>query len=352
MKKTLLIGNYGARNKGDELILRGLLNICKDLKLDPCIVSHNPKETNSIYGLPSVSRLPVGLRSFLRFRWIKTLREYWRSDYVILGGGGLFVDRFKRAVVLWGFHGLMAILFRKPLLLVGHSFEIRRFCARRILRFLCKRAKIIIVRDKMSLEFLNKIEIPGEKCFLYPDIGFNGFHNMEIRKEMILGIALCKWGLSSAGINEILGFIEYVLNDGIREVFLFPFQVGNDNDLLVLKRIKGLLNDKRVKIIEYDDPEFFSNFQKCAHILGMRLHSILLAFASRIPFTAIAYQNKVLHSVEDLGLKKYCVPVNSFTCRNLCDCFELAQSDKTYFERYSRYQAEMKSLIESIEVLL
>ena len=122
--------------------------------------------------------------------------------------------------------------------------------------------------------------------------------------------------------------------------------------LLVLKDLKKLVTDDRVKIIDYDDPDFVPAFQECAFILGMRLHSILLAFASQIPFAAIAYQNKVVHSVTDLGLESYCLPVHSFTTQNLCDCFERAQRDKHYFDKYSYHESETKKIIDKISSLL
>ncbi len=348
MKKVLLVGNFGAQNKGDELILQGLLTLCGDLKLEPSVVSHNPKKTADEYTVPSIARLPIGFRSLFTFSWIKTLKEFRRSDYVILGGGGLFVDRFRRAVMLWGIHGLAAILFRKPLIMIGHSFEIKKRSSRFIVKFLCGRARMIAVRDEASLKFLQKINISGEKCFLFPDIGFLGFSDLEISRKPVLGITLCKWGLSLDGLEAISDFIKYVLDDGIREVRLFPFQVGRDDDRVIFKRLLKLNPDKRIKIINYDDPEFISLFQECAFVLGMRLHSILLAFALQIPFTAIAYQSKIVHSVADFGLDEYCVPVNSFTSRNLCDCFERAQRDKTYFSKHSEYQSKMADLTRQV----
>ena len=350
MKKALLIGNFGAQNKGDELILRGLLTLCKELELEPLIVSHNPKKTNDEYGFPSTARLPIGFRSLFSFGWVKTLKEFRRSDCVILGGGGLFVDHFRRAVMLWGLHGLAAVLFHKPLIMIGHSFEIKKRCSRFIVKFLCKRAKIVTVRDEASLNFLQKIGISSEKCFLFPDIGFLAFSDAKISRKPVLGITLCKWGLSLDGLEAISDFIQYVLNDGIQEIRLFPFQVGHDNDQTVFKKLLGLNPDKRIKIIDYDDPEFISLFQECAFILGMRLHSILLAFALRIPFTAIAYQSKIVHSVADFGLDKYCLPVNSFTSQNLCDCFEKAQHDKEYFSKYSEYRLKMEDLVRQVGV--
>ncbi|MCB9808387.1 polysaccharide pyruvyl transferase family protein [Candidatus Peribacteria bacterium] len=151
--QCLLIGNFGVGNLGDEALKHYFIEAFPTI--DWTIVSAHPKAQNE------VSRLPAGLRSLLRFRWIQTLSAYRCCDAVVYGGGSLFTDvESVSACILWWIHSVPARLFRKPIHLAFQGigpFRTRagEWCARSVLCL----ASSISVRDnasKMRAELLTK----------------------------------------------------------------------------------------------------------------------------------------------------------------------------------------------------
>jgi polysaccharide pyruvyl transferase CsaB len=107
--RCVLVGNYGAKNLGDELLRRYFVEVFPEISW-VVLVAH-PEEQGAN------ARLPLGLRSFLSFRWVKTLWAMRQCDAVVFGGGSLFTDiESLRACVLWFLHAAIARVLRKPII--------------------------------------------------------------------------------------------------------------------------------------------------------------------------------------------------------------------------------------------
>ncbi len=151
--KLLLIGNYGVGNLGDELLREYFLG----LRFEPFDIAQGDMEWIIVSAHPrgasEVPRLPIGVRSFFG-PWWRTLREYWRCDGMVLGGGTLFTDvESPKACLLWGMHVLMARIFRKPVFLAFQGigpFRTRR--AQWWARFAVRHAAFVSVRDAASAQ--------------------------------------------------------------------------------------------------------------------------------------------------------------------------------------------------------
>ncbi len=350
MKKALLIGNFGAQNVGDELILQGLLSVCERENLVPIVVSAAPRKTRKMYHVLSVPRLPFGLRSLFR-NWISTFVAYMKSDLVILGGGGLFVDRLWRAPLLWWIHGAVAVFFRKPLYLVGHSFELKSRFFRRLLRSLCRKARFISVRDRASLLLLKELGIAPQKCFVFPDLCFLAPHEHSEPKKFI-GVSLCKWGIAEGDLAVLSQFLSRVVGSESLGVRLFAFQGGTDDDLKLLKSVRRAFPKGDCELVASNDHHFLRKFGECSFIVGMRLHSILLATSFGIPFIAIAYQDKVRNCVDDLGLRKYCLFPQAFHDTELFSLYRDAVSDKRFSKAGLQFERKKRAFLSTISSFL
>lgn len=107
--KYLLVGNYGVGNFGDEALKEYFLHAFP--KVEWHVVSAHPKEGE----LP---RLPFGLRSLFFAHWWRTLGTLRNCDGMVFGGGTLFTDtESTRACFLWWWHGFVAWIFRKKIIL-------------------------------------------------------------------------------------------------------------------------------------------------------------------------------------------------------------------------------------------
>lgn len=309
MKKILLVGNFGSKNFGDELILRSALLIVRESGNEPWVLSAHPSETAKKYGVKSFARLPMGIRSLFSLRWISTIAAFFRCDAVLFAGGGLFVDRFFLAKWIWGVHGFLALIFLKPLLFVGQSFEVKKGATSSILRILMKRARLITVRDQSSYNYALSLGVLTDKLRLLPDMGVvilleEAKLLPESRKNSI-AVSLCQWGMVDSNIWSIAKKLE-----SYEHIRCFAFQEGGDDDAQILHRLVSLLPGKNVEIISINDPDFLQKFAACEFALTMRLHACLVATAFGIPCVAIAYQDKVSNIMTDMGMSEACVKLN------------------------------------------
>lgn len=151
----LLVGNYGVGNLGDEALREYFLERFPEVHWR--VVSAHP-------GKEELPRLPGGVRSFLSFRWLKTVRELRKSDGMILGGGSLFTDTESvRACILWWMHVLFARIMRKRVILAFQGIgpfgtSIGRWCARSAVHA----SHFVSVRDPQSFERIRKWKTRGD----------------------------------------------------------------------------------------------------------------------------------------------------------------------------------------------
>ena len=141
--KCVLIGNFGVGNLGDEALKEYFL---QEFSIDWTIVSAHPRASNE------VARLPGGLRSFLGFKWVKTIAAYRQCGAVVFGGGSLFTDAESVfAVALWWLHAQCAFFFRKPVHLAFQGIgPFRTRLGERLSRSVCRKSATISVRDLQS----------------------------------------------------------------------------------------------------------------------------------------------------------------------------------------------------------
>ncbi|OGJ55899.1 hypothetical protein A2706_05325 [Candidatus Peribacteria bacterium RIFCSPHIGHO2_01_FULL_51_35] len=141
--RFLLVGNYGVGNLGDEALKDYFLKRFPNIEWS--VLSAHPKPGE----LP---RLPGGIRSFLRFDWMRTLKALRQSDGMVFGGGSLFTDQESvMACVLWGIHAFASMLLRKPYFLAFQGIgPFRTGIGKWIGHRVCSKAAFLSVRDEMS----------------------------------------------------------------------------------------------------------------------------------------------------------------------------------------------------------
>jgi len=103
--KTLLIGNFGSGNRGDELILLAALEKYGAEKVVVMTANPNFSRTFCECEFETISPLPTGFRSILQWYCNKKYRESWHNlsgniKQIIFPGGGLFAIKTK-AVWIW-----------------------------------------------------------------------------------------------------------------------------------------------------------------------------------------------------------------------------------------------------------
>ncbi|MEG4529163.1 polysaccharide pyruvyl transferase family protein [Microcoleus sp. D2_18a_D3] len=329
-KKVIISGFYGAGNTGDELILRSISQGV--IKLYPHIqffvASNNPQKVESMHALQSFERnnLPV------------VDCEISSASATLLGGGGLWHDYtflpsggmlslFSNTQISLAGYGklpLLGCIYNLPFYVFGMGVgPLINPDAQKFLSFLAKQAEYISVRDKTSLQLLEKIIESPSKIEYFPDPVFA----LDISKysipdsvnkirgnNPILGVNLRHWkiNINSSSFQENLANALQSITQQYNCILLgIPMQ--NNQDEAILDQVFAMIESPQPKIVlkwTDDFSELFGALKACDGLVSMRLHSCLLAHRLGIPTLGLAYDPKVSSHFEDLGIENFSVSLD------------------------------------------
>jgi polysaccharide pyruvyl transferase WcaK-like protein len=298
----LLIGNYGVGNAGDEVLREYFLKRFPDVTW--YVLSANPEAGEW-------PRFPSGLRSFLSFRWLKTLRAIRQSDGILFGGGTLFTDvESVRACWVWFLHAFVSHLCSKPILLAFQGigpFRTRfgTWCARWVVR----RAVFISVRDVQSAcrieRWKKSTEIiqSADPSFLL----LESEKPLERTKNVFTFIPRFSTGKMSGDV--VISVLKSLQNQGatIRIISLQPEDERERKFCDVLSQLLG------VEVLEAASLMEAMVLLPSSIVITERYHGAILAAAADLPFLALCErEGDKLHA-----LANQCGQV-SLQRRNLC----------------------------------
>jgi len=291
-KYTLLVGNYGASNIGDEL-----LHFAARKKL--ATQSLPIKTMSPIGGVFPV--FPAGFRSILNLgQWQQACTGLLGCKQVVYGGGGLINSQNKRSYWIWLQILFWAVLFRKPVSMWGQSFSSKPGF---FLRLLLSKVQLIELRDQLSYEFLD---------------------NLGLKIKKADDLALC---LSKQEISSIFEKFQLKDVDALEDIVTSGYTLVNLRHYKVLKPaklesvVKNILSSHRNLVFcafEQSDVDFhkqyFANtnvkclspsaklFENAKQAIGMRLHFLICAQKFGLNIQILAYAPKVLGFFSDQGL--------------------------------------------------
>ena len=164
--KIGIVGNYGNDNNGDESILLSIImqleqvfNVSRD---DIIVFSNNTQQTSEQYGVKSY---PLYYKSKNLYKTFYTTyqsnKKYVsKCDLLIIGGGGILMDFYRREAHLYSTYALMAKNAKVPYIVYGcGAGPLDTISGRLMIRFMCKHASNISVRDPESKTLLEKIGV-------------------------------------------------------------------------------------------------------------------------------------------------------------------------------------------------
>ncbi len=161
--RTLLVGNFGAHNVGDELILAAALHDYPKATVMTANAKLSQKFCETTF--KTVEFPPTAFRSFGRYASSKNYRAQVQAlkgfDQIIFAGGGLFAIKL-RACALW-FFVFKWLKFLNPA--AEFKFEYQGVdknlsgMSKRQVKMVFSAADFVSVRDKNSLEALQSLGI-------------------------------------------------------------------------------------------------------------------------------------------------------------------------------------------------
>lgn len=343
--RIAIIGNYGAGNLGDDAILEALVGAF--LGSDLVVFAASPQKVS--LKAPQIRKivplLPVGLRSWLRGSFFKSYRALRECDAVIIGGGGLFQDRYFLAPIIWGWQFLWAKVLKKPVYLVGHSVgPLQTWLGKIISARVFKNAQYIGVRDSVSCEILqslgvpvNEINLGSDLTFLLPErpIPSNTSHLPKVL------LSLRPLPTYPKRFEEhIIDLLHYLHDDLKMSIHFVVMQhETKESDSRFYHNLK-----QHFPSMKLEEPQNYIELQDllcdASLCIGMRFHFLLFSLRLGVPALAIDTNPKIRGLFSDLSLES-CV-------------FDLAQAEKgdpkqKLIDIFQKEDSFKRSLIDALQ---
>ncbi len=347
-----LLGYYGYRNFGDDILLLSLLNRLRDIK-DLSTIWVLCKE--DYYGQDPLFRVPRVIY-VTNVRWWHKLRKYlyfMKTDALLWGGGTCLYEPENGDI-----RGMESFLRNIRLFrILGKRFgfagigmgPLRSKRAQLITRAILDGVEFVTFRDPLSLKIARDLVgsddgAPFHGCgdlFFLSDQWIRGLCPPRERGPL-RKIAFCGYG-GFAEDDTLAAFyaeqLDRVLQDVCDTVVFVPMQVFSDSDdnrFHTRVRDRMRLKD-RVEIQTYDSIESLVNtMNEVDFVIGMRLHSLALADVLRVPSLGIEYNPKVrfyLESFADLGRQRACRLGEAFTPQNITAIEQAYRDQRELVER-------------------
>jgi polysaccharide pyruvyl transferase WcaK-like protein len=271
--------------------------------------------------------------------WIKAMAE---ADFVGDVRGG---DSFSDIYGMWGFvEGFFmawtVILIRGSMVQFPQTYgPYKSPVARWLARFLLKRSRVIIARDKASRKVAQDLVGSDQEVLLSPDVAFSleairperialepalsgpmpgGVIGLNVNGLMVHGgyTRNNMFGLKLDYATFLPALITALLSEHTGELWLIPHtyapqgNVESDNE--ASEKLRDSLPSElrsRVRLIaaEYDQHELKGIIGQCGFFVGSRMHACIAALSQGVPCVGVAYSMKFAGVFESVGMEEWVV---------------------------------------------
>ncbi len=335
MKKICVLGNFSGRNAGDAAILGCLLKDVSEryenaLFEIPTINTNFVRNSYSEYNIKPISLLPWNLSA--KILGVPVFRSTLNADLVLSTDAILFDRRLYNPLFnyLWTLSIVLPMVKKRgiPFALYNSSLgPIKTNSGAACLKRVVSSADLVILRDKVSLELMKKLDfthpnvIEGADCALNSEpVDDQEFERIK-EKE-----GLFESGRPTIGININSYVDKYVSQSGQsfgrdNLTTLYARTVDRlvkdlDVDILFVETqhmdlgiafetLSKIKNRTRVKLISnkiYSYRQICSVLKRLDLFVGMRTHSLIMASAMGVPVAGINTYPKNRGYMQTIGM--------------------------------------------------
>lgn len=297
VKRIVIAGYYGFGNGGDELILFSLLNGLKrlNMKTEISVLSRHPFQTGKMYGVKAIDR----------WNLLNVALAIFHTDLFVFGGGGLLQDLTSSLSIYYylGLILLAKIFFKKVFLISQGVGPIRGKISRKVTGIVLGLVDLITVRDELSKFELRKL---NRKLLVYfapdPILNLEGFafgtgasmrspsplsrgQGSRSNEGPVIGVCAQGFGKDERFIEVLKETCDQLVRKVKSKIIFIPFHKLEDS-----KISREIIADRRdgYRLFLWQKVEdLFGFYEKIDLVLGMRLHSVILACLLGKPFVAI-----------------------------------------------------------------
>ncbi|MBN1269126.1 MAG: polysaccharide pyruvyl transferase family protein [Kiritimatiellae bacterium] len=344
LKSATLLGSSSGRNAGDAALIAGIMDSVDTACGAPLtyeIPTIRPAYIRDHYhnNTRAVSMMPWSLS--VKMLGVPTLRSILRTDVTLIFDAILF----DRALFnpLFNFMSTLYLLLpiaRKRGKRLGcydvGTGPVNTAPGRKILRELAEMMDFITVRDQASYDILRDIGVKNPRILVAADAALNVRPAPEARAveilqglgldpaEEILGINinayLDTWagpGVEPMGKEKFLSVYAAALNRVAKEIDApMLFVCTQHLDVSITRELMDRVTARKKVLftnVEHDHYEVKAVLGRLALLFGMRLHCMILASGGLTPIVGLAYQPKIDHYYESLGLSEWSLSFKDFS---------------------------------------
>jgi polysaccharide pyruvyl transferase WcaK-like protein len=290
--KILLVGNYGADNVGDDLLMNAAMAGLEANFSGPDVRVMGPGR-DLHYPLPS-----AGVRSYLRMNTMKANKGFEWCDIVVLGGGGLFNTEVPKSLNIWGKVIKGANKFDKKIYMIGQSFSGVNLHLEKMLN----QVDLICVRDSHSYKLLQRsglnapVRLVSDLVFGLPDDSF-------VKDELVFDDEYIAVNLREY-VSVELSAVESIIDELVDKVtsstpysmYFVPFGPGDHKFMKTI--VEKYKDNGRVLVLESLD-DSLEALTKAVAVVSMRLHPCLVGLATSKPVLNLSYMQKTSSFMSD-----------------------------------------------------
>lgn len=304
MKNITILWWFWCWNLGDDTILFSEINILKKKFPESIITifSWNPELTRKNFPLIKSIQLPPiiwyrfykFLNVFYFYKVIKLLKE---TDIFILWGWWFFSDRQYFAINWWlRYCRIAKFYWAKIIWLWMWAWP---FFHERNKKIINKSKNIfanVFLRDEESLDNFISTWFSRQKLIKTIDLAF------FIKKESVIKDNSI-WFIINSNEEYFIKEIKNILDN---TDYLIKLIITDSIDLILNKKIKEIIWDKRIVICTFNSPiSLIKEIWKCDFIVSQRLHWSIISFTQNIPFINIYYHHKGKELIRLLDIDDY-----------------------------------------------
>jgi len=301
--KIFVFGYFGRKNLGDEAILEAFLNWSRKNipDSDYRVLTSSKEWTSEKYDVEPVAK--NDLKGILRaIKW---------ADVVLAPGGGILQDSTSaKSVVYYAALIKAAGFFKKPVFMMSQGMgPLKREWIRNLVKkIINKNVKFIWVRDEKSLNLLRDIGVDEGKTALGADMAFyffKGIGKCKPQKDNGTPLRIAVSLRPCEGLEHTSGVLEGALLRlrEERKIELFLFAFDGEQDVPVVNKFAEEIrrSTPEMKVIIFGEsrktpPSAAQALELLSDVdivIGMRLHSLILAAIGGTPFIGLCYDPKV-----------------------------------------------------------
>lgn len=373
MKKELIvIGAYGCGNKGDDAILEGFQNMLgNEYKLVPTCGNYGGLSEILDGSDKFIScRMNEGLSRVVLMNLLKFFPRYFKelgkAEAVIIGGGSLLHDITRYNLPFFFILQILARIRRKKVMYVGvGAGPIQTNAGKKLAKHYLNKSNGVFIREVADYALLKNIGV--RNIFLSADMAFsvttdltaadNILKKLGVDKKEYIVVTACQWFKSdnfwerdcmdfSSDRKKLAMGIQKLISTYQKKVLFLPTVF---HDYKLGEQLERDLNTSEFRVVDhrYNCKVMASIVANSWLVFGMRMHSIIFAIRSGVPFITTVYDNKVHHLLERVKMLDYACEFDKLGTKEFEEILEKLVDSYDDVAEHLKIQAESLSSVVS-----